>query len=322
METNRYKELLRSRVQAAIAQALIAKNSISHSGVKGDIVEILIKELFQPLLPSDIGIGTGQIIENNNNLCSTQQDIILYDKSILPPILFQHNIGIFPVESVLYTIEVKTTLNAEELRKSHKAAGKLIKFGFLPGQTDSRGNPKHHKIESPISVLFALTSDLTSSGKSEAQRYKEIYGSDYPFLSAICVAGKEYWYESRGGWINVPAKDKYDEVLSFIGGVMNTYRSIASSRGNPKLGNYIIDTPENNDFINIPSGTEPILNVVCENCSNKGYIYFGNSFINLNSKDGFTASDPCCKCGGKLVAPSGEYQLIGGELFKIGEFKF
>ncbi|MCK5542891.1 MAG: hypothetical protein KAI40_09370 [Desulfobacterales bacterium] len=321
MPKNKYKEILRSKIKGAIEQALAVKNNISHSVVKGEIVEILIKELFAPLLPSDIGAGTGQIIENHNNLCSTQQDIILYDKSILPPVLFENKIGVFPIESVLYTIEVKTTLTAKELRKAHSAATELTKFTFLPGLQDDKGKEKHHPIERPRSVVFGLTSDLKAGRKSEAQRYKEIYGDGYPYIRAICVADKEYWHEANGMWIKHSAQDQYDEILSFIGGVMNTYKRVALSRHNPNLGHYVIDTPEDGEFNTIYSGTETIVKLKCENCSCKAVMYFGNTKISVNTKDGFISNDLCSKCGGSLIAPGGKYEIQDSELIRIGDFE-
>ena len=234
MDDNQYKSLLRSRIESAISQANATKG-ISHKGLKGEILEILIRDLFRPLLPADIGVGCGQIFEYYNKRLSNQQDVILYDKSILPPILFEESSGIFPVESVLYTIEIKTTLTASELRTSHEAAKKLNEFCYLPGLKDHEGIEQHHHIEKARSVIFALNSDLTGSGKNEAERYRAIYGEDYPYLRAICVAGKEYWFEKRGTWIKLYTQESYDEILGFLGGVMNTYKDVAQSRGQPCL---------------------------------------------------------------------------------------
>jgi len=321
MNENKYKELLRSKIKGALEQALVAKKAIDHSGVKGDIVEILVKELFLPLLPSDIGVGTGQIIESNKNLCSTQQDIILYDKSILPPVLFEGKVGLFPIESVLYIIEVKTTLTADELRKAHQAAQKLKEFCFLPGIKDEHGNERHHNIERPRCVVFGLTSDLKIGGKSEAQRYKEIYKNEFPDIRAICVAGKEYWYEANGSWIRLHQQKDYDEVLSFMGGIMNTYKGVADSRGKPNLGHYIIDVSPSSEFITLPSGTEPILELRCENCNNKAIMNFGNTNMNFNVKESFKSNKPCSKCGGALVAPGGKYEIHDGELKRIDDYE-
>lgn len=168
---NPYHDIVRTKVVAAMGAAK-AVAGISHPGLKGKIREILIRDLFRPLLPADIGVGSGQIISYYNNDQSKEQDIVLYDRSILPPILFDEFMGLFPIESVLYTIEVKSTLTVAELQKSHESALMLDKFGYLPGQTDESGNPRHHTIEKIRSVLIALDTDLSIGGKSEIERYR------------------------------------------------------------------------------------------------------------------------------------------------------
>lgn len=320
MGHNRYKSLLRSRVEAAISQARAAQGSIGHRGVMGKVVEILVKELFRPLLPVDIGVGTGQIIENQDKRCSREHDVILYDKSILPPILYEQETGLFPIESVLYTIEIKTTLTAQELKKAHVAAKELNGFGYLPGQKDSSGKEKHHRVEKVRSVIFALSSDLSEGGKTEAGRYKEIYGDDYPFIRALCVAEKEYWHETGGIWVKHPGEAKYDEVLSFIGGVMNTYAGVAESRGRPCLGHYVIDTLSKRDLVYIASGTENIVEVRCPSCGHNAVLSLGNIPMNLNVKDGFNA-DIRCVCGGKCSAPGGRYEIRDHQLVRVGEYE-
>lgn len=50
-----------------------AVQEIPHRGMLGEVREILVRELFRPLLPSDIGIGTGQLIDSENNV-SPQTD--------------------------------------------------------------------------------------------------------------------------------------------------------------------------------------------------------------------------------------------------------
>jgi len=316
-QDNQYKELLRGKINSAITQARAAKG-ISHKGLKGEILEILIRDLFRPLLPADIGIGTGQIINYYNKELSTQHDVILYDKSILPPILYEETSGIFPIECVLYTIEVKTTLTAQELRTSHEAAKKLNEFGYLPGLKDQHGNEINHNIEKVRSVIFALNTDLTGNGKNEAKRYCDIYKQDIPYLAALCVAEKEYWFERKGIWVNHPAEQKHDEIMGFIGGIMNTYKSVAKSRNQPCLGNYIIDTstekPEQ-----VLSGTRITVEASCESCSQETYIAFDAPPI-LNVEHGYN-SNTNCECGGVFKTPSGRYEIQKKVLVRVGEYE-
>ena len=309
---SKYKDLLRSKVASAISQARAAQICIDHNGLKGEIIEILVRELFRPLLPADVGVATGQIIDTKGRV-STQQDIIIYDKSILPPVLFETQKGLFPVESVLYTIEIKTTLTAKEVQTTHASAVKLREFEYLAGN-DINPNPDRLRC-----VIFALNSDLSDAGKSEAQRYKEIYDKDFPHVRAICVADKEYWHEVNGSWLRHPIQAQHDEVLSFIGGIMNTYKNVAKNRGEPCLGHYIIDSPENFDLITLASGTAKVINTKCNACGSKAVVVLNLSdTINVG---GVIRSDTPCKCGGEFQAPSGKYELRGGEYFRVGDYE-
>ena len=317
LSMSKYKDLMRSRVDSAIGQARAVNGSV-HQGLRGEILEILIRELFKPLLPADIGVGTGQIVNKYTEKVSSQEDIILYDRSILPPILFNETSGFFPIESVLYTIEVKTTLTATELSNSHLAAKKLNGFGYLPGLKDEKGNEKHHPVEKARSVVFALQSDLVENGKSEAQRYKEIYRDEGPFLAAICVVDKGYWFEMKGSWVKLPTIDPFDEVLGFLGGIMNTYKSVASSRNNPLLGNYIIDMREACHLEIIPSGTQTVVRLFCDRCNQQSMLPLGKTELVLNVEKEFKATN-LCSCGGIFKAPAGRYEVRDGELVKISE---
>lgn len=236
-----YRNFVRARVEAAVGAARAATD-ISHFGLRGEVREILVRDLFRPLLPADIGVGTGQIISYTNQT-SPQTDIILFDKRILPPVLFEDRVGLFPIESVLYAVEVKSKLTATELRDADKAAAQLLEFAYAPGYYEPSGVPRHHEFVHAVSALIALDSDLNPSGMSEIERYDSQRGSGEPHIRSICVAGRGYWYWFAGGWKLWPSGYPFSEVVSFLGGVMNTYtyREIAASRGEPRMGRLLID---------------------------------------------------------------------------------
>lgn len=309
---NQYQDLLRSKVASAISQAQAAAG-FSHQGVKGSILELLISQLFAPLLPADIGVGTGQIIDSYSGKMSGQIDIVLYNKAILPPILVDDRLGIFPIESVLYTIEVKTMLNASELRMAHDSAKDLAgNFGYLPGLKDELGKEKHHSIEKLRSVVFALNSDLSGTGLNEAERYRKLYGEDLAHIRAICVAGKEYWYDNGNYWVGFKDNEKFDEVLAFIGGVTNTYRTVSSSRGQPCLGNYIV--PEAKRFVATKSRDEPSVKVACEGCGLQGEMVPKIGAMDITVNGALSAKDKCPNCEGSMKSESGTYVFEKGKL--------
>lgn len=236
-DRNALQKLLRGKINGAISLAKAA-SGFTHQGLKGEAREILIAQLFRPLLPSDIGVGTGQILCSYSGRLSSQVDIILYDQSILPPVLIDDRVGIFPIESVLYAIEVKSVLTAGELASAHNNALKLeMEFGYRPGLKTENGKEKQHSLTKVTSAVFALSSKLKKS--SEAERYIQIHGKSAPAIRAICVADREYWFEASGFWYGTPEVEQSDPVLAFLTGVMNTYRSTAKSRGYPLLGHYI-----------------------------------------------------------------------------------
>lgn len=313
---NRYQALLRGKISAAISEARAAA-VLTHQGVKGTVLEILLSKLFRPLLPADIGVGTGQIIDAHGNTPSHQIDIIIYNKAILPPVLADEKVGIFPIESVLYTIEVKTTLTASGLKSANTSAKNVnTGFKYLPGKFDEEGNSVNHRVSYPRSVIFALNSDLKGNGKSEAERYRNIYKDDTHYLSAICVAGQEYSYESDYQWITMRKKDGFDEILAFIAGVTNTYRKVSESRGYPQLGYYV--APENVEATVSPARDLPELSVKCEKCgAEKRGVFMMDTRQDVTiSNDSLKMSTPC-DCGGTMVSEIGTYVIKKGKLIDI-----
>ncbi|CAB3796017.1 hypothetical protein LMG28688_04217 [Paraburkholderia caffeinitolerans] len=312
-DKNLYQTLLRSKVRGAILAAEGA-NAFSHQVVKGTVLEILISELFRPLLPADIGIGTGQIIESYSGKLSGQIDIVLYDKAILPPILIDEKLGLFPIESVLYAIEVKTTLTAAELQSAHDSAKDLqTKFGYLPGQRVNGKLVPQHSIEKARNVIFALKSDLSGTKLNEAERYKKIYGDEPAHIASICVAGREYWFQSNSAWVGGTDTDQFDGILSFIGGVTNTYRGVSASRGYPLLGHYVV--AENmHQFPFLQVSKDLMLVVQCPDC--KCEILVAPELPPGKVTFTGTISTPC-KCGAMVKAPQAQYEFQDSKLVSV-----
>jgi hypothetical protein len=75
----------------------------------------------------------------------------MYDTRVLPPFLADPTIGLFPLESVLYTIEVKSVLTAADLRQAYESALQIDGFEYQPGFHDITNEP----VELPIwKVIF------------------------------------------------------------------------------------------------------------------------------------------------------------------------
>jgi hypothetical protein len=253
-----YHDLVVERVRAAVASAR-AVAPMEHAGVKGAIREVLIADLFRPLLPADIGVGTGVIISAFDEAQSAQQDIVLFDKRILPPFLFEHGPGIFPIESVLETIEVKSCLTATELRAAENNARSVANLWSLSGTRDETGKFIDALASSAGSVIFALDTDLSPSGTAEAERYKSLFGFKPAIIRGICVVDRGYSNPSErvildrntgqyrkedgseitGEWYETPSDGNFGEVLEFLLGIIEIYEKVSVSRGRPPLSSYL-----------------------------------------------------------------------------------
>lgn len=118
--------MLKSHMDA-IEAALIATSRIpansGHSLHKGTPREAFIKQYLEGHLPSNVAIGTGEIIDANSRpeQSRNQYDIVIY-KRTYPKLDFGGGISGFLVESVIATIEVKSHLTQAEFSNAAKAA--------------------------------------------------------------------------------------------------------------------------------------------------------------------------------------------------------
>jgi hypothetical protein len=133
-------------------------------------------------------------------------------------------------------------LNASEILNSHKSATELVGFRYQSGEWDEFGRQVEHDFTKVISAILAFSTDLSQEGKSEIERYDEIRGSEFPAIRSICVVGSGHWEISKDGeWRMFPQTYPLAEVVSFIAIVMNTYRRVAATRKEQRLGLYLIE---------------------------------------------------------------------------------
>ena len=124
--------MVRSSIKAhttAIIEGIIAQASslgpVTNPTLKGELRELLIADLFSRFLVPDFGIGSGQIINQKEEL-SHQIDIIIYDKRILPPFVQYLNLGLYPAEAVIAVIEVKSQLSKSNIIETSNNNDKLL----------------------------------------------------------------------------------------------------------------------------------------------------------------------------------------------------
>jgi len=247
-------DMLRVRIQSAVA-ASCAIDSIAHEGLKGRIREIFVEDLVMPLLPSFVGVGTGKIIDSEEGQ-SAECDVVIYDRDVMPPLLLGQREAIFPIESVLYSIEVKTTLNMRELRDVTAKAKRVKELKHRPPRyPEGRGYGTVLKPNNdcprpaPICCLFAFRTNLKGNRKTELQRYQKIVDNEdnegIPYISSLCVVDRAHHFfgkksESDDSWHTSDADSNSGEVLMFLGTLLDTIPEIRLRRGYPAWSNYVI----------------------------------------------------------------------------------
>lgn len=108
---------------------------VPHQGEKGGVRERRVRDFFEQHLPYKYGVGSGHVIDRMGNV-SHQEDVVIFDRINCPVLKADSYYQIFPCESVYATVEVKSTLTAEEiahclshtdkLRRLHRGDGNKL----------------------------------------------------------------------------------------------------------------------------------------------------------------------------------------------------
>ena len=237
---NPIKDRLKIAVQATLQEANAASN-LEHPGLIGNIREILVERILRPVITPEIHFGTGKLVDVKGNL-TKQLDVILYSPEIMPPGLYDQRTGVFPAESCLYTVEVKSTLNSDAIKQAVDGAQSVRNLFYLPTQYHAGPNSQAGDIALPISALFAFGSDLSGDESKEFERFRDLNRDQNgdPLLTVLCIVGRGYWCQSGDDWHQYPATDGNDEVLSYMAGTSNTVPEFLAKKGRPKFGNYLL----------------------------------------------------------------------------------
>jgi len=210
------------------------EEKIQHTGLRGRLRELLIDNILTPWLPPYVLSGTGTIIEAKNlKRESTQDDIILFDKTLAPPILGSSKTkeGIFLFNSVLARVEVKSTVTRAYMKDFCSTSLELSKLKFTVG-IDFSAN-----YFGAFNLFFAFKSDADLENKNqnfELKRLVEVMKElDIDPLSGIvsmiCIIGKGFWKiglkpdKKTRTWQRLNSNEATDQITWFVGCVSNSW---------------------------------------------------------------------------------------------------
>lgn len=221
---------------SAIINSYDASANIEHNGTKGDYREDEIRNFISEILPNNLGVSSGIVVDVNGQQ-SHQLDIVIYDKNILPTFLKNQNLAFFPLDSVKYAIEVKSLINKDEMEND--VVKKFLDFNSL----------KSIRGRTYITALMAFNTDLKE--KEEIERYYEINSNMIidPEVQIIVAMNQGYYFwdiEVKKindkifkiiSWYGYKAQNNKELLKLFFVGLMNTLFS-------EKIGYYILNKPE------------------------------------------------------------------------------
>jgi hypothetical protein len=263
----RRSDFVFEQLKASAAGVIARSRAIDphkHNGLKGTFREVLVSDMILPWLPPTCGAGTGAILcgHTEEDRQKGQDDIIIYDRSLMPPIFAspQGNLGFFLYNGVLMRIEVKTTINAKGIDDFIKSSIELSKIGFtfIPdsqlAETDQIA---------PFNILIALGSNLSKNSDrfSEIKRFEnraeKISGDNIGNAQMICILGSGLFFVQHGDdgqrcWKRSSFDEPESQLAMFIG-VLSDWavdRHVVRQGRDPKktfeagIGLYIQDTLE------------------------------------------------------------------------------
>lgn len=234
-----YRQGLMNKIGKAIKDANLISPQLNHPYLIGKFKEILLEQLITPMLASKYSTGSGKIADAHNYI-SSEIDIVIYSKELIPPILFSENLGIYPSESVLSCIEVKSMLDEPQLRdvfNKYKAIKDKIKY--IPGNYDENDKPVEHDLFDFTRELFAF-----SSIRNIFDKYKKIDKNwkSEPIINNLCVIGVGWWGFCANRWKFVPTNTNHEEVIRYLSTLVNTLPKVAESRKTPRIDQYLTDS--------------------------------------------------------------------------------
>jgi hypothetical protein len=104
------------QLETIIEQEARLAGFLEHGTSVGDAREFFVRRVLRSVLPPMVHVGRGRVIGAMSKP-SKQIDIVIFDPRF-PILEIESGMGLYPVEGVIATIEVKSTLNKENLNES------------------------------------------------------------------------------------------------------------------------------------------------------------------------------------------------------------
>ncbi len=144
-------------------------STVPHGGLKGGEAERLVRDFLTAHLPRRFGVGSGFILDANDEV-SSQTDVIIYDAFNCPVYRASDEAGIFPSQNVVGVIEVKSVLDKQKLLDAAKKIHTVKQLAKIPAP-EQLG-----RTSQTFGFVFAFSSSI--SQETIAKHYTEFLKAD------------------------------------------------------------------------------------------------------------------------------------------------
>jgi hypothetical protein len=101
-------------LQRLRAEVDVLSKLVEHYGERGRANELALAQVLERFLPTRWGVGTGMLVDRHGRQ-SRQMDLVIFERSDEPALFAQTTLLLFPIETVIACIEVKTTLTSRDV---------------------------------------------------------------------------------------------------------------------------------------------------------------------------------------------------------------
>jgi hypothetical protein len=167
---------------------------LAHGSTIGQAREFVVTRLLKTILPSSVHIGSGKVIDSNGSY-SKQIDIVIYDPRF--PLMRVDGGGLYFVEGVLATMEVKSTITSDELKVSLENCKSVL--GLSPHG--------EHPEEAEARIAFYMKKGGLSHQMAEHRFWYMFRPATYVFAFPNCLSIPRAHAFKRGGRLlaaNIP----------------------------------------------------------------------------------------------------------------------
>jgi hypothetical protein len=105
------------KLSAGLRASFEASTIFDHQGTKGTVRENAVADALRPHLPTRFGLDSGTVV-NASGEQSEQQDVLVVAPGLGSPFIAGGGIGLHPIETVMATLQVKSTLEARDIESA------------------------------------------------------------------------------------------------------------------------------------------------------------------------------------------------------------